>query len=327
MKAKKVSRRTKQTRPKKVPNLAETELEMFFNTALDLLCTMDFDGRFRKLSARWTQVLGWTEAELMVMDVTQRVHPDDLEATREELRSLIRGESVMGFINRYRTWDGNYRWLEWNSYGNAELGIIIAAARDITGRKLNEEALMEASRIIEQKNADLMEMMDKLRLSAITDALTGLYNRRYLTERIQEQTHRHHRSGAPFSFIIGDIDRFKQFNDLYGHAYGDFVLVRVAETLSACCRESDILSRWGGEEFLILLPDTEEDEACLIAGRMRSVLDAATFEHQGTPCHVTMTFGVSLYDPVIGADASVQRADRRLLKGKEGGRNRVECSD
>lgn len=305
--------------------LVENELEMFFNTALDLLCIMDMNGRFKKLSSRWTQVLGWTTEELQNMTVEQRVFKEDIEATQKEIAALRQGRSVVGFVNRYLTWDGNVRWLEWNSYGNAELGIIIAAARDITDRKRDEDALLEATRVIEEKNQDLTLMMEQLKQAAITDSLTGLYNRRYIMERIHEQAHRFHRNQMPFAFIMGDIDRFKQFNDAHGHDYGDFVLIEVSRLLQRVCRESDVISRWGGEEFLVLLPETDLPEACVIAQRIRSTLEASEYQHAGISCHVTMTFGVEIYQPDLGIDASIQLADRLLLQGKENGRNRVEC--
>lgn len=305
--------------------LYENELEIFFNTSLDMLCIMDMEGQFKKISSRWTQVLGWSEEELLRMPVEKRIFSEDIGATREMVGKLRRGGSIFGFINRYYTWDKSIRWFEWNAYGNAEIGVIIGAARDITERKQNEAALLDASRIIEQKNSDLTEMMEQLKHAAITDSLTGLYNRRYIMERIHEETHRFHRDGEPFSFIIGDIDRFKLFNDTHGHDCGDFVLIKVAETLQAECRESDVLCRWGGEEFLILLPGTDLKEACSVAERIRLNLEQSEFEYHDIICRATMTFGVEEFDQYRGVDVSIQRADLMLLKGKANGRNRVEC--
>jgi diguanylate cyclase (GGDEF)-like protein len=123
--------------------------------------------------------------------------------------------------------------------------------------------------------------------------------------------------------VLSDIDHFKRFNDTHGHACGDHVLREAAGTLRATVREQDMLARWGGEEFIMLLPETDAPSAALTADRSREAVAATSYAHEGQALHVSMTFGVSEFRSGMSLEECVRDADRALYEGKAAGRNRV----
>jgi diguanylate cyclase (GGDEF)-like protein len=164
---------------------------------------------------------------------------------------------------------------------------------------------------------------------AITDELTGLRNRRYIGQRLGEELARSHRHGRPCACVLFDIDHFKRVNDAHGHAAGDAVLRGVAAAALGALRESDLLGRWGGEEFLAVLPETDLAGAGLIAERLRVALEAMRVEFEGRTFSATVSLGVvdalPGHDPdARDAEQMVARADEVLYRAKSAGRNRVE---
>ena len=164
------------------------------------------------------------------------------------------------------------------------------------------------------------ELLDRL---ARTDALTGLSNRRSLLESIAREQLRVGRGAAPFSVVLADVDHFKQINDRFGHDVGDEVLKQVAASIRASARDVDDVARWGGEEFLTLLPDCAPDVALDIAERMRQRLHELMIEAGGQPLKVTASFGVSSLKAGEPADACIKRTDQGLYQAKHAGRDRV----
>ncbi|TGN39838.1 GGDEF domain-containing protein [Marinobacter confluentis] len=165
----------------------------------------------------------------------------------------------------------------------------------------------------------------KLQQMATTDPLTRLFNRRHMTYLAKKELARFERSGHPVSFIVLDIDHFKTINDQYGHEAGDFVLQEVARVIQEQLRAQDLVARWGGEEFLAILPDTTIDEASVGAERIRKgLLGNQWTTPGGDVLELTVSAGVSEYRPDDDLNAAINRADRALYRGKEGGRNRVE---
>ena len=167
-----------------------------------------------------------------------------------------------------------------------------------------------------------MLLLEDTRRLATTDALTGLANRRRTTERLQEEMRRAARHGVPLSVLLCDIDRFKSVNDTYGHNAGDEVLRAVATALGCTLREVDMVGRWGGEEFLTILPDTGLAGAAVAAERVRAAIEALPAFEDG-PASVTTSVGVAAYVRGIGLEAFVERADKALYEAKESGRNCV----
>ena len=164
------------------------------------------------------------------------------------------------------------------------------------------------------------ELLDRL---VRTDALTGLSNRRALMESFAQEQKRVQRGAAPFSVVLADVDHFKQVNDRFGHDIGDEVLKRVAASIRTSARDVDRPARWGGEEFLVLLPECARNEAVAIAERMRTRLHELCVDANGQALQVTASFGVSSLDGGEALDACIRRCDEALYKAKHAGRDHV----
>jgi len=179
-----------------------------------------------------------------------------------------------------------------------------------------------ANRLIREANMELMQARDDLHRLARVDPLTGLYNRRAMTERLGQERIRFERTGRTFSLVLGDIDHFKSVNDEYGHACGDDVLTGVSRVYRESIRRQDAVARWGGEEFLILLPETSLEGARVVAEKIRITLEEMTFPAGDLDVSVTMTLGVTVFDG-DSVGETLRRADAALYEGKRAGRNRV----
>jgi len=166
----------------------------------------------------------------------------------------------------------------------------------------------------------------KIQEMALTDTLTGLYNRRFLYQRFEEEINRAKRSALSLSCLMLDIDFFKKINDTYGHDFGDYVLKELAELLKDNLRGYDAIVRFGGEEFFVLLPGTDLGNAETVAQKLRAKIEEHTFEKDGTQTEVTISVGVyGAPETAILDDAEqyVKNADVALYAAKNSGRNRV----
>ena len=151
--------------------------------------------------------------------------------------------------------------------------------------------------------------------------MTGLRNRRAFNEFMELEIKRAERHGNALSLIMFDIDDFKRINDTFGHHVGDDVLIHVAKLIGERIRASEILARWGGEEFIILLPQSNVENAVHLAGELRERMQAHAFPGAGT---VTASFGVTRFSVGDSMDSLLQRADAAVYRAKANGRNRVE---
>lgn len=164
----------------------------------------------------------------------------------------------------------------------------------------------------------------QLELISRTDSLTGLYNRRYMEQRIKEEYELYQRTGSEYALIIVDIDLFKSINDMYGHAGGDFLLQAVAADIKKSVREYDTVARWGGDEFLIMLPATNEENAVRLAERIRETIEKRSYVYENEALSVTLTQGISVirYGGYT-VDDILKKADLLMYQGKRSGRNRI----
>jgi two-component system cell cycle response regulator len=177
-----------------------------------------------------------------------------------------------------------------------------------------------------QAGGRLLELESRLAELARTDPLTGVPTQRVFYEAAEKEVERVRRYRLPLSCVMLDVDFFKRINDTFGHTVGDHTLKGVARLLAESCRTTDSLCRYGGEEFCILLPETNEHDAALWADRVRKTLSAQMFSVEGQPVRVTASFGVAaLALPTLGAAELVDRADQALLVAKQTGRDRVVC--
>jgi diguanylate cyclase (GGDEF)-like protein len=187
---------------------------------------------------------------------------------------------------------------------------------------LRIKALQDA---LEERERELSEVNSRLLKMAQTDSLTELDNRRYLEQRLDEMFEHSRRLREPVAVVLCDLDRFKSVNDTYGHQVGDVVLKELARILKKEAREIDRVGRYGGEEFMLLLPGTVLDAAVTFAERVRKAVEAHTFSFDGGTLQRTMSCGVAAWPHprIADCDALVKAADDALYVAKETGRNRV----
>ena len=167
------------------------------------------------------------------------------------------------------------------------------------------------------------EARENLNLQARTDELTGLANRRGFKEYVGESEQRREKSKGSFAVIIGDLDNFKQVNDEYGHKVGDFVLQEIGHILKVLVRSEDLVVRWGGEEFLILMADTDLQGATILAEKIRKKIASSSVAFDGGQIVVTMSLGVDAQKPQGDLYATLGSADKAMYEAKRRGRNCV----
>lgn len=190
--------------------------------------------------------------------------------------------------------------------------------------QLNKEILngIRMQEELEKSKTELEHMNRRLYEKATKDALTGLFNRRKMTDLIEYEYDRSLRTQLPFSIIISDIDHFKKVNDTQGHDCGDRVLEEVARILMSMTRKQDQVSRWGGEEFLLLLPETDTDGALTLAEKIRKKIEQNSWFCGQIELKITLTFGISSYGENKTDKKVIKEADLALYEGKNSGRNR-----
>jgi len=199
---------------------------------------------------------------------------------------------------------------------HGEVGHMTRVFNDMVARlRQGREELAATNAALSQKNQELQEL-------SITDGLTGLYNRKHLMETLTAEVARAGRLKHPFAVLMVDIDRFKRYNDTYGHLAGDQLLSRIPTLFKEATRNIDYVARYGGEEFLVILHEVGADGALQVAERIRARVAAEMFPPAGQP--VTVSIGVATF-PEHGdsPEAIVTSADGALYEAKRGGRNRV----
>jgi len=173
----------------------------------------------------------------------------------------------------------------------------------------------------------LRSSMMTIREMAIHDDLTGFYNRRHLMELIETEKNRSVRTGSVFTLVMMDIDKFKNVNDTYGHQAGDNVLMTFSAIIRSVLRKTDFCGRYGGEEFLIVLTETDLQDAKIFAERIRSCVEESFFPDLSSNFRVTVSIGLSQHRTKEDIEKTISRADEALYRAKNNGRNRVEFSE
>lgn len=295
--------------------MLDSEIEGFLAVNPDMLCVASTDGEFIKVNQKFEHILGYPVNELEGRKFLSLIHPEDIPSALEVMKDLEEQKSIMSFINRVICKDGSIKYLEWKSQPNGKY--IYSSARDIT-KKHNEE--MELIKLTEK----LQEKNKLLKTLAVTDELTGLYNRHFIDQRVEELMEVSDRYHEPLSLIILDLDHFKHVNDKWGHPVGDEVLKHIAELTSGIIRRSDILARFGGEEFVILLPKCTLHDALFVAEKIRKHMETNQHPKVGI---VTASFGVAEKRIYESFYSWYKRTDEALYLAKKRGRNRVVISE
>lgn len=193
--------------------------------------------------------------------------------------------------------------------------------------KYTNVELHSANQLVINANDKLHDAIERAEVLSRRDYLTGLYNRLYMMERIHDEISRFNRSGKHFGIIIGDIDNLKRINETYGQECGDHVLQEIAQAMQREIRAQDSLGRWGGEEFILVLPETGVCGAAVAAEKIRAAVAENPISYNDDQIPVTMTFGVYYYDGYVSIDQAISRADSALMEGKEKGKNAVVMAE
>ena len=176
-------------------------------------------------------------------------------------------------------------------------------------------------RELARRNHELGDALDTITRLAREDTLTGLLNRRGFLELAEREIHRSRRTGEPVAVVMADIDHFKQLNDRHGHGSGDEILRQIAQRMQKAVRDLDIVCRWGGEEFVFLLPRTEPAEACQVMERVRDCVSALPVETAAGAFTITLTFGIAAVESDL--ESAIEHADEAMYRGKTAGRDRI----
>ena len=191
----------------------------------------------------------------------------------------------------------------------------------------NQRKLLLANEQIEKQKEELSLAYQKMERLARTDPLTKLSNRRDFLEKFRYEVNRFERNRKSFSLVLGDIDDFKVLNDQYGHNCGDFILTNISNLMRSMIRKQDLLARWGGEEFILLLPESPLQGGQKVAETIRKKISTESFSFNGERMSITLTLGVCEFNGTMGIDACIKKADEALYRGKERGKNCVVLAE
>lgn len=318
-----------------------------FNSASVAMGLTDKDGRFLVVNKAWSDFLGWNTFDACQLNIRDITPDSDVQESDENYQKLINHEiPSIRKVKQYKRRDGKLFWADLHvspvvDDDNRALGVLgIFVNIDSKVKKeqsqedmfevmeaLNSEMLVVTNEL-SKKNKELETAYAELERLARHDPLTGLYNRRVLSEIMEREINRTKRSGRAFFVAIADIDNFKKINDTYGHDCGDKVLKEVANiflTRERGIRETDYVGRWGGEEFLIVLTETHYTGCFTVLERIREEVQRAIVIHNGVEVRITLTIGFSYAQSYLHAEELIEEADKALYIGKNSGKNKIVC--
>lgn len=297
------------------------------NASPDDITITDMKGLIQVISPAAKRMFGYEpeNESFLGSQLVSYIVPEDRERAKSNITSLNKGNHTGP--NEYRgiRKDGSTFDIEVNSgliHGaNGQPVKMVFIVRDVTERKQAEEKIQQ---LIQQLEIEKQTAL----LNANTDSLTGLPNRRYFDEALNKEVHRNHRTGAPLSLIMLDVDHFKKFNDSYGHVAGDECLRQIGTTLRTLVgRATDIVARYGGEEFVVILTNTDQNGAMTLAERIRIAVEALAIPHSGSKIseYVTVSLGIVTVFAATSQtpEQIVALADEAMYSAKKSGRNRT----
>lgn len=298
------------------------------------------DGRWLRTNTALTEILGYTQEELVRTDFQSITHPDDLAPDLEHVRRLVDGVvDSYQMEKRYFHKTGRLVWCLLSVTlvrdEDQEPRYFIAQILDITDQKAAEAELKMArddlerrvtirTRELAEANIKLEEVNRKLSTMVRHDSLTGLVNRMALMEALEELIQEARRYRTPWSLMLIDIDRFKSINDTYGHVAGDRAIAMVGEVIGDTFRATDITARLGGDEFCIAERHATLEDALKSAAKLRDSIREQTVGNDQDPFGVTISIGVVQWEPGMNTvEEVIDRADKALYEAKEAGRDSI----
>ena len=302
--------------------IVEKSLTEIFNYNPEFLVITDEKFKIVKVNKTFEQIAENNLEVILSSGFLKFIHIEDIAETLNSLAKVNDVNPMVTFCNKLRKNNNNYIEVEWWCMLNK--GYIYLSGRDVTAEKVMKRKIEQANKELLMLNEQLKEKNEKLLKSAITDELTGVYNRKFFEKRVVEEMEIADRANEHISLIIFDLDRFKLVNDNFGHQFGDEVLKRTTQIAGDLIRKTDFLNRVGGEEFAIILPNTNKTQAVFVAEKVRKALEDNKHFKVG---QVTGSFGVAERMKAESLRSWYKRADNALYQAKNTGRNRVVDSD
>lgn len=329
---------SQETRP--VPaGFSEQQLRTLFDLISDGIWDWNANTGYVYRNPGWYAMLGYPSHSMAnsVLTWESVIHPEDYPRVMAHFEAYINQRNEHYLVEyRCRCQDGSYLWIEDSGYiiahnEDGSVARMLGAHRNIDANKRLVAQLQQRNQSLESQvaertrelswvNQQLQRQLDENRELAERDALTRIANRYRLEKALQLECERAQRFRQPLSLIAMDLDDFKPINDRYGHAHGDAALLRVVDVLRACLREQDLLAHWGGDEFVIVLPQESLGEALEVAARLRQAM--AQIEPVGD-CRLTMSYGVVQREEGEDQHALLARADKALYRAKGSGKNAI----
>ncbi|CCO25205.1 sensor domain-containing diguanylate cyclase [Maridesulfovibrio hydrothermalis] len=351
----------------KCPECGQTKFKELFNSAASAIAVLDKDGNALLTNSVFHEITGYSQDEISDNPLYKILMPEqDIEGQDylkklfcKSRRSISLSISILDKNNNHKFIDMSFACIpSKKSCPRSSICIF----NDVTSERENElrreeliEELMEAKELqednaaqlsillheLDMKNLELEQEINERRKAekqlkeseerfkslSITDQLTGLFNRRHMLEVAEKEAMNSYELKQPLSFILMDIDDFKKYNDTYGHAAGDVVLENIGSLIRKSLRETDRAFRYGGEEFLIILPKTDGVDAAQVAENIRAAVEAQKYYPKNNdPVRTTMSIGVSQYLHGESLEKVLKRADDNMYKSKIRGKNKVYFS-
>ena len=302
--------------------IVEKSFTEIFNYNPEFLVITDEKFKIVKVNKTFEQIAGNNLEVILYNGFLKFIHIEDIAETLNSLTKVNNVNPMVTFCNKLRKNNNTYIEVEWWCMLNK--GYIYLSGRDVTAEKVMKRKIEQANKELLMLHEQLKEENEKLLKSAITDELTGVYNRKFFEKRVVEEMEIADRANEHISLIIFDLDRFKLVNDNFGHQFGDEVLKRTTQIAGDLIRKTDFLNRVGGEEFAIILPNTNKAQAVFVAEKVRKALEDNKHFKVG---QVTGSFGVAERMKAESLRSWYKRADNALYQAKNTGRNRVVDSD
>ena len=302
--------------------IVEKSFTEIFNYNPEFLVITDEKFKIVKVNKTFEQIAGNNLEVILYNGFLKFIHIEDIAETLNSLTKVNDVNPMVTFCNKLRKNNNTYIEVEWWCMLNK--GYIYLSGRDVTAEKVMKRKIEQANKELLMLHEQLKEENEKLLKSAIKDELTGVYNRKFFEKRVVEEMEIADRANEHISLIIFDLDRFKLVNDNFGHQFGDEVLKRTTQIAGDLIRKTDFLNRVGGEEFAIILPNTNKAQAVFVAEKVRKALEDNKHFKVG---QVTGSFGVAERMKAESLRSWYKRADNALYQAKNTGRNRVVDSD